>query len=376
VTTNLADSDLGLEPHTDNPYRTPVPGLQLLHALQTAGSGGGSLLVDGFMAAARLQAEDPTAFNLLAQYPVTFTWQDGHTFLSATVPVLGLDAHGDCCAIRFNHRSFRVANVPAPFAGQWRSAYCKFGRLIEEASLQFRFHFQPGDIVMMDNERILHGREAYDSRAHERWLQGAYADKDAVRSTLKHLLYRSVRSTVDEINSLFASDAAHLTYGEDLSLADHMLQTADLLAAKNESDALVVAALLHDIGWMLEAEEGHEHSGADYLLQRLGPDVSEPVRLHVDAKRWLVTTRPEYFERLSEESRRTLTIQGGPMTAAECEAFENQTHFRSALKLRLADDQGKDRRITPHTVADYLPLVRRLAFLLVNGYAPDSTTPH
>jgi gamma-butyrobetaine dioxygenase len=259
VTANLADSALGLEPHTDNPYRSPVPGLQILHALKVADTGGSSVLVDGFKAAAKLRAEKPLDFALLTQFPATFAWSDGNHFFSTTAPVISLDHHGNCCAIRFNHRAFRFANVPPSKEQQWRNAYYAFGHFIEDDSLRFDFALTPGDMMLMDNERILHGREAYCSPPHDsqihhsqlhtaqahaspaRWLQGAYADKDAVLSTLTRLVHQSVETVVSEIVALFASDAAKLSYGEEVSLANHMLQTADCLASGDEPAALVVA---------------------------------------------------------------------------------------------------------------------------------------
>ncbi len=359
---NLADTDKGLEPHTDNPYRNPVPGLQLLHALQAADSGGGSVLVDGFKAAAILKAENPAGFALLRDYPATFDWSDGYHFFTATAPVITEDRCGDCCAIRFNHRAFRCAAVPVELADQWRQAYRALGHIIENNDLRFCYTLNPGDMVLMDNERILHGRDAYHSQVLARWLQGTYADKDAARSTLARLVRNSVETVIDEISALFAGERAQQHYGEAVSISGHMLQTAANLAADGEPDALVAAGLLHDIGWILAAEAGHEDSGADYLLQRFGTAVSEPVRLHVAAKRWLVATSPHYYDTLSDESRRTLVLQGGPLPEQDCAAFAGHPFFRQAIALRLADDQGKSTEVQAGTIEDYLPLLRRLAF--------------
>ena len=173
------------------------------------------------------------------------------------------------------------------------------------------------------------------------------------------------------LQSLFESEAMADAYGEDISIRAHMLQCAELaveqgLSEQDGGDALVAAALLHDIGWGMAGQsgedgaDGHEHTAADLLAPLFGPAVAEPVRAHVAAKRYLVTARPGYGERLSECSRETLARQGGPFTAEECAAFEARESFRAAVALRYLDDAGKALSEPESRFGDYLPVLRRL----------------
>jgi phosphonate degradation associated HDIG domain protein len=141
-------------------------------------------------------------------------------------------------------------------------------------------------------------------------------------------------------------------YGEDVSLERHMLQSAVAAQKLGASDAVVVAALLHDIGYFVypesetSIEEGrnteHEALGAAWLSQSFGEDITAPVALHVEAKRYLCAVEPGYFDRLSDASRASLMVQGGIMNAREVAAFAKQPGFEAAIILRRADDVGKD----------------------------------
>lgn len=167
------------------------------------------------------------------------------------------------------------------------------------------------------------------------------------------------------LQSLFESEAMADAYGEDISIRAHMLQCAELAVEQGLGDALVAAALLHDIGWGLNGSggagaDGHEHAAADLLLPLFGPAVADPVRAHVAAKRYLVTARPGYGDRLSDCSRETLARQGGPFTAEECTAFEAMECFRAAVALRYLDDTGKALSEPKSRFADYLPLLHGL----------------
>src|SRR5215469_8526667 len=186
---NLAFTGLPIAPHTDNPYRDPVPTVQLLHCLATAAEGGDSGLVDGFLAAARLRAADPLAFEILARTPVTFAYSDATAELRATRPMIGVDPRGRIREVRFNNRSMRP---PRPErerrAGRgdtvlFYAAYRAFAEMIMRPELMLAFRLGPGDCVVLDNTRVLHARTGFDA-AGERHLQGCYADLDGVASTL------------------------------------------------------------------------------------------------------------------------------------------------------------------------------------------------
>jgi len=180
---NLAYTGLGLGGHTDNPYRDPAPTLQLLHCLSSSAGGGENTLVDGFRVAEELRARDPAGFELLTRHPIRFRYADDTTQLETEAPVIALDARGDVSAIRFNTRSTAPFRVPADELEAYYNAYQAFGRLLEEDAFRIRFKLEPGDLFVVDNLRVLHGRTAY-SEAGERHLQGCYADRDGLRSTL------------------------------------------------------------------------------------------------------------------------------------------------------------------------------------------------
>ncbi len=155
-----------------------------------------------------------------------------------------------------------------------------------------------------------------------------------------------------ELREIFG-DRARKRYGlAAINQLQHALQSATLAERQDEARAMIVAALLHDVGHMIHpfgeapAAEGiddhHEICGADWLAARFGPEVSEPVRLHVAAKRFLVATEPAYRARLSSDSLRSLELQGGAMDAAEQTAFRAQPHFEAAVRLRRIDEAAKD----------------------------------
>lgn len=151
---------------------------------------------------------------------------------------------------------------------------------------------------------------------------------------------------VDDIIELFATKGRE-PYGEDVSVAEHGLQCAALAEREGADDALVVAALLHDVGHLTaEPDDGfgvhrHDVGGAAFLARHFPDAVVAPVRLHVAAKRYRVAVDPGYAERLSPASTHTLAHQGGAMSPEEVRAFEAEPHREAALRLREWDDAGK-----------------------------------
>lgn len=158
-------------------------------------------------------------------------------------------------------------------------------------------------------------------------------------------------SIADEVVRLFADRGREAYLGEPVSQAEHALQAADLAGREGADPALIVAALLHDVGHLIHglgddmADRGidarHEQAGARYLARHFGPEVAEPARLHVAAKRYLCAVDPEYLGRLSDASRRSLELQGGAMSTEELERFERLPHHREAVTLRRWDDEAK-----------------------------------
>lgn len=161
----------------------------------------------------------------------------------------------------------------------------------------------------------------------------------------------SPESITDEVMDVFTQRGSEAYFGEAVTQLEHALQAAHLAVQAGASDALVVAALLHDIGHLLHsggedvAERGidtrHERIGARWLSPRFGVAVSEPVRLHVAAKRYLCHTDPAYFARLSPASVQSLELQGGPMGIGESRQFERQDHWQEAVALRHWDEEAK-----------------------------------
>jgi phosphonate degradation associated HDIG domain protein len=156
---------------------------------------------------------------------------------------------------------------------------------------------------------------------------------------------------VDEICDLFATKGHAAYIGEPVSQLEHALQSAYHALQAGADDELVVAALLHDVGHLITrlpedcAEHGiddrHEALGQAWLKQHSLPAVSEPVRLHVAAKRYLCATDSAYMQQLSAASQTSLKLQGGPFTPAEAAEFEANPHYREAVALRRWDDLAK-----------------------------------
>jgi [1-hydroxy-2-(trimethylamino)ethyl]phosphonate dioxygenase len=171
----------------------------------------------------------------------------------------------------------------------------------------------------------------------------------------------------DEVIDLFQRRGNDAYFGEHVSLSEHSLQAAYFAREESAPSSLVLATLLHDIGHLVEevpdeladwtSDVHHEESGARWLAQRFRPEVCEPVRLHVAAKRYLCATDPNYVAMLSQASVVTLELQGGPMSAREILHFETQAGFRDSVRLRRWDDQGKVAGLKTPGLAAYRALI-------------------
>jgi gamma-butyrobetaine dioxygenase len=188
--TNLAYTGLGLGAHTDNPYRDPTPTLQLLHCLASSAEGGESTLVDGFRVAHDLPLED---FEVLTGCAVTFRYADDETELETETPVIVADVRGDVQSVHYNTRSVQPFQLPGDIVGEFYEAYQRFGRMLESPAYTIRLKLAPGDLFIVDNLRVLHGRTGYAASGGERHLQGCYADRDGLRSKLAVLSRDAVR---------------------------------------------------------------------------------------------------------------------------------------------------------------------------------------
>lgn len=178
--------------------------------------------------------------------------------------------------------------------------------------------------------------------------------------------------SVDEVLDLYARWGPE-NYDEGLSQLAHALQTAALAERAGASDVLVAAALLHDIGHLLdlaaaedswepaEIDLAHESVGARHLSWLFGPGVTAPIALHVRAKRYRAAVDATYAAQLSEGSTHSLAVQGGPMSPEEVAAFESNPAFEAALSLREWDDGGKIDGLDVPPLEHYRPLLERLA---------------
>jgi gamma-butyrobetaine dioxygenase len=148
---------------------------------------------------------------------------------------------------------------------------------------------------------------------------------------------------IEELAELFAGAGSRAYLGEAVSQAAHMLQAGTLAEQAGAADHVVAAALLHDVGHVV-AEDGrpHEQAGADWLSQWFPKDVTEPIRLHVAAKRYLCAVEPGYFGQLSNASVESLALQGGPMSPDEAGAFEQLDAAQDAVAVRRWDEAAKD----------------------------------
>lgn len=174
-----------LEPHSDNPYRDPVPGYILLHCLENDADGGDSTLVDGFCAAERLRQTDPAAFATLTGTEVLFRYADKTAFLEASRPLIACDASGRVVQIAYNNRTEMVGRLPADQLDRYYAARAALWDWIRpESPLTLTFRLQPGELLMMDNYRLLHGRTGYTLASGSRHMRQCYMDRDTVQSRM------------------------------------------------------------------------------------------------------------------------------------------------------------------------------------------------
>ena len=185
--TDLAYRAVPLSAHTDNPYRVPVPGIQLLHCLVNETSGGLSSLVDGLAAAEILRGEDPVGFDLLATVPVRFTYRDAGTEIVAVLPVIGLDRDGAVTGLSYSPRLDEVPLLPDDDLRRYQAARRRLSELLASPELAVEFLLQPGQLMVFDNNRVLHGRTSFDPNEGLRHLQGCYIDSDGPRTRYRVL---------------------------------------------------------------------------------------------------------------------------------------------------------------------------------------------
>ncbi|MCP9482734.1 TauD/TfdA family dioxygenase [Shimia sp. CNT1-13L.2] len=189
---NLAYTGLGLQAHTDNPYRDPVPTLQVLSCLDNSAAGGENMVVDGFACALRLKDENPEGFDLLSKYTARFSYAGSSGVkLQSRRPMIELAPDGTLQAVRFNSRSIApLTDIPFEDMQAYYAAYRQLSDIIDDTAMEVAFKLEPGEAFIVDNTRVLHARKGYSGEG-SRWLQGCYADKDGLLSTLASLEART-----------------------------------------------------------------------------------------------------------------------------------------------------------------------------------------
>jgi gamma-butyrobetaine dioxygenase len=172
------------------------------------------------------------------------------------------------------------------------------------------------------------------------------------------------REDLDAVAEMFNGGGMQMYLGEEVTLAQHMLQAGALAQAAGAPDNLVAAALLHDVGHILHTPgsgDQHADNGAAWLASHgLNDSVTGPVRLHVEAKRYLCAIDPAYFKRLSDASRQSLEWQGGPMSTEEAQEFERLPHAEGAVAVRRWDEAAKDPAASTPLFEDFRPLLQRV----------------
>ena len=184
---DLAYTSLPLAPHTDNPYRNPVPCIQLLHCIENEVSGGYSTLVDGYTVTEKLKMDFPDYFNILTEIKVRYQFIDQDVVLEDWSEMIKLDENENFKQVRFSPRLDFVPLMDKEKLDLYYAARNKISELYNSDKYRLEFKLVPGDLLMMDNYRLLHGRTSYDANEGNRFLQGCYIDYDSTEGKLKHL---------------------------------------------------------------------------------------------------------------------------------------------------------------------------------------------
>lgn len=195
---DLSQTNRELEPHADNPYRLPAPGYILLHCLRNDADGGESTLVDGLHVAETLRREDPAAFEVLATTATRFRYVDPETVLEHYGPLIELAPDGRVRRLRFNNRTEEPPALPPGRLTAYYAARRRYAELLHAPENTLVFKLEPGQLLFMDNYRLLHGRRGYALETGGRHMRQAYIDRDCVASRQKVL-----RRTLEEDMSVW-----------------------------------------------------------------------------------------------------------------------------------------------------------------------------
>ena len=184
---DLAYTSKALSAHTDNPYRRPIPGIQLLHCLKNDSEGGLSTLTDGFAVASYMRKKFPKYFQILSSIKIRYSYKDSKTILENWGETIELNKDKTIKRVRLSPRLDYVPVLRKDKLNQFYKARSMFIKLCNSKNFMIEFKLKPGDVMIMDNYRTLHGRTSYNMAIGKRHLQGCYVDHDSVESNMKNL---------------------------------------------------------------------------------------------------------------------------------------------------------------------------------------------
>ena len=184
---DLAYTSLALAPHTDNPYRKPVPCIQLLHCIESKVTGGFSTIVDGYTVTEDLKKENFDFYKILSEIKVRFRFIDKEIVLEDWSELIKLDENKEFKQVRFSPRLDYVPMLEKGKLDLYYKARKKLSEMYNSNKYRIEFKLSPKDLIMMDNYRLLHGRTAYETKEGNRFLQGCYIDYDSTEGKLRHL---------------------------------------------------------------------------------------------------------------------------------------------------------------------------------------------
>lgn len=184
---DLSMTPMALEPHVDNPYRVPQPAYVLLHCLENSAVGGDSILIDGFNVAERLRRDDPAAFRALAETPIFFRYADDDTILENICTFIEVGTDGRVRQTRFHGRSDQVLALGPATLERFYGARRALADIIWSSTMQLRLKLAPGEMYIVDNFRIFHGRDSFTLTSGSRHMRQCYMDRDVIASRQKVL---------------------------------------------------------------------------------------------------------------------------------------------------------------------------------------------
>lgn len=195
---DLAYTPVGLSPHTDQPYRRPAPGLQFMHTLANDAPGGESTMTDGLAAIEALRRADPDGFRLLSELSIEFRYDIGSDVVINHAPIIELHPDGSLRQFRFSPRLDFVPYADVRVLDQFYAARRWLAEWLADPAHLFEFKMKAGDIWVVDNHRVLHGRSPFDPAGGHRHLQGCYIDHDGP-ATMWRLLTRRLETGNDHL---------------------------------------------------------------------------------------------------------------------------------------------------------------------------------